>query len=426
MKVSKKDLLKNSWELTIELAPEEVHPFLEKAALRLAQKAKIPGFRPGKAPYALVQKQLGEMAIYEEALDSILTHGFYRAVQEEKLLTVGQPEIKLEKFAPGNPIVFSATIALLPELKLGDWKKLAINKKLVAVKNEDLEKTLAQLQEMQVKETISGQPAQTGDKVEIDFEVYLNKAIVEGGKNSRYPVIIGQNNMIPGFEEKLIGHKAGEELEFSLKFPDKYFQNNLAGRMADFKVKITGIYSRQLPELNDAFAKNIGLENMAKLREQLQKNIQADLEQKETQRAENEALQAVVAQTTFEEMPDKLLENEIHKMIHELEHSLKQRGLDLNTYLQSIKKTPADLRRDFGPQAKERVKAALVLRALAQTENISSTPAEIEGEIKKQTEFHKDNSEAWKNIQHPDYKNHLANMITNQKVIKLISDTIIK
>lgn len=426
MKVAKKDLQKNSWQLIIELEPSEIQPFLEKAAIRLAQKSKVPGFRPGKAPYTLVQQQLGEMAIYEEALDSILTHGFYTAIAQEKFMTVGQPEIKLEKFAPGNPLVFTATIALLPEVKLGDWRRLSVAKKTVAVKEEEIKKTLAQLQEMQVKETISNQPAQTGDKVEIDFEVYINKAIMEGGKNSKYPVVIGQNQMIPGFEKKLMDHKVGDELKFSLKFPDKYFQNNLAGRLADFKVKVINIWNRKLPELNDDFAKNLGLENMAKLREQLQKNIQADLEQKEAQRVENEALKTMVEQATFQEIPEKLLANEIHKMVQELEHSLKQQGLDLNVYLQSLKKTPDDLHRDFGPQAQERVKAALVLRALAQEENVKSSPEEIDSEIKKQIALHKENPEALKNIRQPDYKNHLANMITNQKVIKLISATIIK
>ncbi|PWB38847.1 MAG: trigger factor [Parcubacteria group bacterium] len=426
MNISKKDLEKSQVEINIEVNLDEMQPFLDKAALRLAQKTKISGFRPGKAPYALVQAQVGEMAIYEEALESIINHAYYEAIKKEDVQSVGQPEIKVEKFAPGNPLIFKAIVTLLPSLKLADWKSLRVAKKPVELKDEDTNKTLSRLQEMQAKENIVEREAKKGDKIVVDFEVYIDKVIIEGGKNYKYPVILGQGNMIPGFEEKLYGQKAGAELDFELKFPDKYFQKNVAGRLANFKVKIIGVYDRQLPEINDDFAKKIGLDTLAKLKEQLQNNIRQDKEYKEKQRQETEAIRAIIEKSIFGDIAPTLLENEVHKMIHELEHSLGEQGLDLPTYLKSLNKTHDDLHRDFEPQATERIKAAIILRQLARDENIQTSAEEIEADLQKQREQYRGNEQALQNIDHPEYKKQLGHILNNHKVIQFICDTIVK
>lgn len=426
MKVDKKDLGDNNLELTIELDTAEIQPYLEKTAQKLSQTNKIPGFRAGKVPFTLLKKQWGEMKIYEAALENLLSYGLLQTIQKEKLITIGQPDIKVEKLAPDNPLIFTAVVALLPAVELGDWKKLNITQKTTEVKEEDIEKTLAQLQEMQVKEITTHEAAQKGYKVEMDFEVYIDKVIIEGGQNYKYPIVLGQGQMIPGFEDQIIGLKAGESKEFELKFPEKYYQANVAGKLATFKVKILNIYQRDLPALDHAFAKTIGFENLDQLKNQLRDNIKNDKSVREAQRTESEAIRAISQQAKIGAIPKKLLANEVHKMIHELEHSIRQQGLEMAGYLKSINKTHDDLHRDFEPQARERVQAALVLRAIARAENISSSSEEIETELDKQKTTYKNNSEALKNISHPDYKNHLANLITNQKVIKLIRENIIK
>jgi trigger factor len=426
MKIEKKELDKNQIELKIEVSLDEIKPHLTKAADKLSQKSKIPGFRPGKAPYDLVKARVGEMNIWQEALESIINESFYKVVTQEKLITVGRPDIKVEKLAPGNPVAYTAIISLLPDVTLGDWQKDEVKKKEVEIEKEDLDKTIQQLRTMRVEEKLVERVANKGDKIEADFEVSINKVVVEGGKNHKYPVILGEGRMIPGFEEKLVGSKANDELEFDLKFPDKYVNDNLSGKMAHFKVKVLGIYERIMPEINDDFAKSIGFDNVAAFNAQLENNIRQEKENKEQQRTEKEAIEQVVNSSTISDLPDSLIESEIHKMIHELEHSIKQQGMDMAGYLKSINKTHEDFHKDFRPQAIDRLKAALVLRKLTDTENIKITEADIDEEIKKQELMYQGQEQALKDIKSPHYRQYLENMLITRKVIKFITDKIVK
>ncbi len=426
MQITKKELGKNQLELTIEISPEEIAPHLEKAANKLSQKHKVPGFRPGKAPLEMIKNKFGEATLLQEALDFIISDSFFKAVTREKIETVGQPQINVEKLAPGNPLIYKAVVFLLPKVTLGEWQKQTVSQKEAKATAEDIEKTIEQLREMNVQESIVDRPAKKDDKVEVDFEVLINKAVIEGGKSSKYPVIIGQGRMIPGFEDKLIGAKAGEEKEFELKFPEKYFQKNLAGKLATFKVKILNVYERKLPNVDDQLAKNLGFESLDKLKAQLEQNITQDKKIKEKQRVEGEAIAALVKSSQIDEIPENLIANETQKMAMELEHSIRSQGMDMAGYLKSINKTREDLSKDFRPQAQERIKAALALRQLALEEKIAVTEAELDEEIKKQETAYEGNPQALQNIHHPQYRGQLKNILTNQKVIKLITDQIVK
>lgn len=426
MQITKKDLGKNQLELIIEVSQEEIKPHLEKAATKLSTTKKLPGFRPGKAPYEMIKKQFGEMAILQEALQFILADSFYKAVTRENLQTIGQPEIKVEKIAPENPIIYKAVVSILPKVTLGEWRKISIKRQTTQATDEDVNKTLEQLQNMNVQEKIVDRAAKKDDKAEINFEVLIDKAVVEGGKNTKYPLVIGEERMIPGFENQIIGLKAKDKKEFELKFPEKYFQKNLANKLATFKVEVLNVYERQLPKLDDTFAKNLGFENLEKLKKQLKDNINKDKEAKEKQRLENQAIDEIIKVSTIGDIPENLISNEVHKMIHELEHSITQQGMDMAGYLKSLNKTHEDLHKDFRPQALQRIKAALIIRQLAKEEKIKAEEKEIADEIKKQTEIYKDSKEVLQNIQHPGYRDHLANVLTNQKVIKLITDNIVK
>jgi len=426
MQVTRKDLEKNQVELNIEVSEEEIKPHLEKAAQRLTTKTKVPGFRPGKAPYELVKNQFGEMAIWQEATESVVSEAYYKAVTKEELKTVGQPEIKIEKMAPGNPLVFKAIVSLLPKVTLGEWQKLSIKKKDVSASEEDIKKTMDQLVQMNVKETIADRAAKKGDKVELDFEVLINNAVIEGGKNPRYPVVLGEGRMIPGFEDQIVGMKVNEDKKFDLKFPEKYFQKNLAGKEATFKVKALAVYQREMPKLDDEFAKVLGFDTLEKLKNQIKENISQDKQAKETQRLESEAILEIIKSSTIEDLPESLIHNEIHKMIHEMEHNITSQGMDMAGYLKSLNKTQEDLHKDFRPQAIDRVKAALVLRQISIEEKIGVDENEVEAELNKQKTMYKDNKEAIKNISLPAYKQHLINLMINQKVVKFISDKIVK
>lgn len=426
MQITKKSLEKGQVELTITVEVAELDKHLRSAANRLSQKNKVPGFRPGKVPFEMAKNQFGEMALYQEALDEIITQSYYQAITDEKIEAVGQPKISVDKLAPQNPIVYKAIVNLLPTVTIGDWQKIQISKKDASVTAEDIAKTLEQIQNLNVKEVITDRAIQKGDKAEIDFAGTMDKVAIEGGTSYKYPVIVGEGNMIPGFEDKLIGLKKDQEIDFSLQFPEKYFQKNLAGKLADFHVKVVNVYERQKPELSDELAKNVGFETLEQLKEQLKNNIQKDKENKELQRVESEAIQEIVKITTVSELPEMLIDSEIHKMIHELEHSVNGQGLDLAGYLKSINKTHDDLHTDFRAQAIERIKAALVLKQLAKDHDIKPEEGEVKAEIEKQKKMYKDDPESLKQINSHDNWQYLANVLTNQKVIKFIAEKIVK
>ncbi len=426
MQITKKSLEKGQVELTITVEVAELDKHLRSAANRLSQKNKVPGFRPGKVPFEMAKNQFGEMALYQEALDEVITQSYYQAITDEKIEAVGQPKISVDKLAPQNPIVYKAIVNLLPTVTIGDWQKIQISKKDASVTAEDIAKTLEQIQNLNVKEVITDRAIQKGDKAEIDFAGTMDKVAIEGGTSYKYPVIVGEGNMIPGFEDKLIGLKKDQEIDFSLQFPEKYFQKNLAGKLADFHVKVVNVYERQKPELSDELAKNVGFETLEQLKEQLKNNIQKDKENKELQRVESEAIQEIVKITTVSELPEMLIDSEIHKMIHELEHSVNGQGLDLAGYLKSINKTHDDLHTDFRAQAIERIKAALVLKQLAKDHEIKPEEGEVKAEIEKQKKMYKDDPESLKQINSHDNWQYLANVLTNQKVIKFIAEKIIK
>lgn len=425
MEIIKNNLDKGQLELTITVENDELDKYLRSAATRLSTKNKVAGFRPGKVPFEMVKNQFGEMAIYQEALDEIITQSYYRAIMQEKIEAVGQPKINVEKLAPQNPVVYKAVVNLMPSTTLGEWEKIKVAKKKVSATDEDINKTLEQLRELNIKEVLVDRALQKGDKAEIDFVATIDKVAIEGGTSYKYPVVIGENQMIPGFEDKLINLKKDDEIDFSLQFPDKYFQKNLAGKMADFHVKIINVFERQKPEINDDFAKNLGFDTLIALKEQLKNNINKDKEQKELQRVEAEAIQEIVKTTSFSEIPELLIDSEIHKMIHELEHSVNAQGLDLAGYLKSINKTHDDLHTDFRNQAIERIKAALTLRQLALDNKIQASDEEVKAEVEKQKKMYKDDTEALKKINSHDNWQYLANVLTNQKVIQFITEKII-
>jgi len=425
MNIQKNQPKPSQMELTITIRLEEYQPFLEKAAVRLSQSNKIDGFRPGKAPFEIVRQRFGEMKIYEEALDDIITYFYFQAVSQEKLNTVSQPKIDLEKFAPQNPIVFKATTALTPEVKLGNHKGLKVKKAEIKIEDQETDKVIQDIRKMQAKESLTESPAQKNDRVEIDFEVSLDKVVIDGGQGKKYPLIIGDGAMIPGFEEQLIGMKANEEKTFQLKFPDEYQNKMVAGKLCDFKVKMLAVFKRKLPEVTDEWAKNMGAESTEDLRTKIKKNLADEKMFHEEQRTELEMLNKIVEQTEFSEIPEVLIDNEAHRMVHEFEDSIEQQGLKFEEYLKNIKKEKKDLENDFKEKALERVKTSLVIREIADKEKIEATDEEIKKETERILEQTRDNQEAQNNVRSEGYQEYLRTVVRNRKVIEILKSQII-
>ncbi len=427
MKTTLNKLPKSKLELTIELSPEELTPFLSPAAERLSSKNKITGFRPGKLPYVIIEKQLGEMAIYEEAMEDILNDSYFKALKEKQLLPVEKPKIEILKFAPKNPLIYKATFAVFPIVKCGDLKKVKIQRKEIKISEEQVQNVLKELQKMRAQEKIAERKIQKGDKVLADMEVFVDKVAIEGGQSKNAQIIIGDSMFIPGLEDNLIGLSKNDAKEFSLKFPKDYHEKKIADKLADFKVKINEVYQIDYPEINDEFAKNLGkFENVEDLKKKLKENLETEDKIKEDQRLEADMLNQLVDNSTFEEIPDVLIEQESERLVAELEASVQGQRMDFNHYLEHLKKTREQLKDDFKGKAEKRIKTMLLIEDISRIKKFEVSEKEIEEAKEEAISQYGNNAQILKNLESEDYKNYLNNLVRNRKVINFLKSEILK
>jgi len=413
-------------ELTVEVSVAETEPFLKRAADRLAQKTSIPGFRPGKAPMNVVKSRYGEMAIYEEALQDLVTQTLWKALKEKDIESVGKPEISVEKVAPGNTVTYKAVVAEMPNVELHKWSDIRVKRNKITVTDEEVEKVIEDLRGMQATEALVEREARIGDKVEVNFETRQDGIVIEGGKGTKYPLIIGKGAMIPGFEDQVVGLKAKDKKEFKLTFPKQYFQEKLAGKEVDFQVEVLAVYERNLPQKNDAWAKTVIGKTYQELLTEIQNNVTQEKGSREEQHIEQELVERVVSQSTFSTIPQLMLQSETSKMIAELHDDVHARNMKWEDYLQSIKKTEDELRKEFAPHAERRVKGALVLRSLGTELSITVSDADIDTEIAKQREMYKDNPDAMKNLSSPEYRHYLKLSLSNRKVMDTLKERLLE
>lgn len=421
MQVKTNKLPKGQLELTIEVSQEELKPFLKQAAAKISKELNIPGFRPGKAPYDLVKQRVGEMKIYQEMAELAIPKTYSQAVIENKLLTVGAPKIEIQKLAPGNTLVYKAVVALLPAVQMGKYRGLKIRRQEVKMEDKEVDRTLAELQKAFAKEKRVLRKAQKGDKVEIDIETFRDNVPIDAGQSKNHPITIGEGQFIPGFEDNLIGLAEGETKSFALKMLKDYHRKELAGQPVNFKVKVKGVYERELASLDDNFAKQVGqFEKIDDLQKQLGENIMEDKKVKEQQRWELALLDEILKKSKFEEIPDILMEAERHKMMHELEHEVENQGMKFDDYLASLKKNKDDLQKEFRPRAEKRIKTAILIREIAQREKIEVVADEVEQEHKKQIEHYSGSPKMAEYIQTDEYKNYLRSVMRDRKVFEFL------
>lgn len=411
-------------KITVNLSAKYIDPFLKKAARRLSKKNNIPGFRPGQAPREIVEKKFGSMALLENAVDDILTQSYYDILQKEKLLVIGKPKIELKKMMPGEIFEYTAEVSLLPEVSLGDISKLTVKVPEVEVSEQEVEDVLLDLRKMRAQEQKTDKAAKMGDKVIIDFEVKIDGVVIEGGQGKDYPLILGDKVFIPGFEEKLIGRKPQEKVEFKLNFPHDY-KADLAGKKADFLVFIKEVYERILPDISDDLLKQMGnYKNITELKEQIKKNLLLDKQQKADQKLEIDLFEQLINISSFKDIPELLIDNELHRMKHELEDSLQSQGLSYTDYLQRLGKKEEDLNKDWRPAAIKRVKTALVARKVSEENNIFASQEEIDQEIKTMEKSYQNQPEIIKNINSKDFREYLFHTLTNRKVIAFLKNKV--
>lgn len=426
MRYELKNPSKSEVEFTITISPADYQKNLEAAAVRLSERAAIKGFRPGKAPYAMVKEQLGEIKILEEALQSIVEGSYFEALQKEKLATVGHPEIVIEKMAPGNDLVFKAKAALFPSIKLADLEKIKVKKESKGAGETEINKVLEDLKKMRAKEVIKTGAAEKEDKIVVDLDMFIDKVPVEGGGAKNHQVYLNELHYIPGFAEKLLGLKKDEEKEFALKFPAEHYQKHLAGKNVDMKIKVKDVFGLQYPIIDDEFAKGLGQKDLATMKNLLKDNLTKEAEQKEDQRVEVAILEELISQSEFGELPKILIDSEKKKMFHELKHGLSQQGIELEKYLKDLKKTEEEIYKDFTEQAEKRVKAALISRELALQNNVKVEPKEIEEEIETIAHAYNHDAKIEENLKRPEIKDTIAVTIQNRKVMQWLKEKVLK
>lgn len=416
-------------EILVEISVEELRPYLEKSAVKISETAKIEGFRPGKAPYNVVKEKFGEMAILQEAIDDIISKTYYQVVVENELVSIGQPKIDIEKIAPENPFAYKATVAVLPKVTLGDFSKIKLKREEIKIGEDKVEQVIEEIRKMRSTQEKVERAAKSGDALKIDFDVYRDGVPIEHGKSQDYPITIGEGKFIPGFEDNLVGMKAGEEKEFKLKFPEEYFEKSLAGKPAEFKVKIKEVAEFKLPELNDKFAKEISggkYDNVVDMKAGIAENLNEEETAKQEQRLEIALLEEAVKVCEFEELPEVLVHEEVHRMIHELEDSIAMKGLNFDDYLKSINKTVEELEKGMEPQAELRAKTSILAREIYQQQKFEVTPDELEKEIAEIASRYPANPDVLKQLNSEMYKDYLKNSLGNKKVIEYLKELVIK
>jgi len=413
-----KKLDKSQVELIITVEPKDYQKHLENAAQKLSARVAVKGFRPGKVPFEIMKKEAGEMSILQEALEQIVQESFFQAVQAEKLDTIGMPQIAIEKLAPGNDVVYKATVALLPKVTLPDLTTIKISREAKAIEEKHINETLDAVRGMNAAEVLKNGPAEGTDKLILDLEMFLDKVPVEGGQARNHQVYLSEQHYIPGFNEQVKGLKKGEEKEFSLEFPQEHFQKHLAGKKVEIKVKVKDVYERQLPELSDELAKKLGQESVAKLKELIKNNLEQEAEHKADQKFEIELLDALIAGAKFAEIPEVLVNAERQKMFYELKADLERHGIPIEKYLEDLKKDEKQLYEDFKVQAEKRAKSALISRQVALENHIHVHDEEIEAEVKMMETMYHDNQEYLDRLKRPEVKDTIAMTLQNRKVME--------
>ncbi|MBI3115071.1 MAG: trigger factor [Candidatus Kerfeldbacteria bacterium] len=410
---------KNTVELDVALSADEFQAFITKAVKRLSEAVTVPGFRKGNVPEDILVQKLGEKTILEEAAEEAVKQSFANAVADHRLATVGPPKIEVRKLARGNPLEFRATVALLPSVELGDLAKVNVQRKPIEVREDDVTAALEDLRKARRSESAKLAPAEKGDKMEINLDLFRDGVPVEGGQSQNHPVIIGDGTFIPGFEEQLIGLSPNETKEFTLTFPKDYRVKHLAGHPAQFRVTATNLFRLTTPELDDAFAKSLGaFQDLAALKAQIKKNIEAERRLGEEQRTEGELINAIVKASSIGDLPDLLIEEEERKMLDELEHDIEHRGMKMDDYLASLKKSREQLQNEMRPAAARRVKSALVLRELARIHKVSVDREEVERERAKLKEEYADDPAARSRLDDDEVTRYLATLLSNRKLIE--------
>lgn len=416
----------NEGKLTFEVGTDMIKEGVDKAFQRTKKSLNVPGFRKGHVPRQIFNKLYGEEALYQDALNIVLPDAYSAAIKEAGIEPVDQPQVDVEKLEKGEPWVLSAIVTVKPEVKLGEYKGVKVIKQSTRVTSKEVDEEIEKKREQQAELVLKeGKPAEKGDTVTIDFDGSIDGVPFDGGKATNYDLELGSNSFIPGFEDQLIGHNTDDDVDVKVTFPEDYQAEELQGKEALFKVKIHEVKTKELPELDDEFAKDVdedvdSLEELkAKTKDQIkERKIQAADEAKES-----EAIQAAVDNAEIKEIPEAMLREDVDRQVNQYLANMQQQGISPDMYFQLTGSSEDQLRQQLSEGAENRVKTTLVLEAIVEAEKIDPSDEELDAEYKSLAEQYNMEEKAVRSALTADMVKH---DVAIKQAVDLIKDSAIE
>lgn len=424
MSVQVEKLEKNMAKLTIEVPAAEFEAAIQEAYLKNKKRISLPGFRKGKVPRMMIEKMYGEGFFYEDAANAVIPKAYEKAAMESEIEIVSRPEINVEQIGKGKDFIFTATVAVKPEVTLGQYKGLEYDEKPVEVTDEDLEQELKKVQEQNARTiTVEDRAIANGDIAVIDFTGSVDGEEFEGGKGEDYELVIGSHSFVDTFEDQLIGKNTGDEVEVNVTFPEDYQVADLAGKPALFKVVIKAIKTKEVPELDDEFASDVSdFDTLDEYKEDLKKTI-LEKKEKTAKTAKENALVDKVIENAQMDIPEPMIELEVRQMADEFAQRMQMQGLSMEQYMQYTGLTSEKLLEEMKPNAEKKIKTRLVLEAVVDAEKIEVSAEELEAEYKKLADMYQMEVDKVKEIMGTAGEENMKKDIAVQKAVDVIADS---
>ena len=411
----------NMAKLTVEVAAEDVEKALQAAYLKQRKQINIPGFRKGKVPRQMIEKMYGPEVFYDEAANNMIPDAYAKAYDESELDIVSQPKIEVVQMEKGKPFIFTAEVATKPEVTLGDYKGLKVDKVSTRVTQKEVDEEIEKERERNARTIeVTDRAVQDKDEVTLDFEGFVDGVAFEGGKGEDYPLTIGSGSFIPGFEEQLIGAEIDKEVEVNVTFPKEYHSEELAGKDATFKCTVHTIKAKELPELDDEFASEVSeCETMDAYRAEVKKNIKERKERTGKEKKENQAVDQAIENAQMD-IPEAMIEFQVRQMADDFARRIQQQGLTVEQYFQFTGMTAEKMMEEIRPQAEKSIKTRLVLEAIVKAENIEVSDERVEEELTKMAEAYQMEVEKLKEFMGENEKKQIKEDLAVQEAITLL------
>ena len=423
MSLQVEKLEKNMAKLTIEASAEDFEKAIQKVYLKARGKINIPGFRKGKAPRKLIEKMYGTGVFYEDAANDLIPTAYAEALKDCDLEIVSRPEINVTQIESGKPFIFTAEVAVKPEVTLGEYKGVEVEKSDVEVTEEDINKEVDKERENNSRTIdVDDRAVESGDIIKLDFDGSVDGVPFAGGKAENYTLTIGSGSFIPGFEDQLIGTKIGEEKDVTVTFPEDYHEKSLAGKEAVFKCKVNAISVKELPEADDEFASEVSeFETLAEYKEDIKKKLTEKKEKAARAKKEAQAIEKAVENATME-IPDAMIDTQVQSMMEDFARRMQSQGLSLEQYFQFTGMDVKKMHDQMKPEALKRIQNSLVLEAVAKAENIEISDEKVDEEIAKMAEAYKMEVEKLKDLIGESEKDQMKKDLAVQAAADLIAD----